>query len=236
MFTRRVRFWLIVGLLVSNLAVGILSLFFLRSVNQRYAVLFERSIPVVNNLRTLTRELGGVQRFARRVVDPQNEPKWGELVPQMDDLSDKARLHAVEISNAELFKATPHADAIATMGREYDGKVDAFLKLVHAGKLSEANRYNMETLRPAYDAFQLKLDAAADFVEDQGNNLRDRYTQDSRFFGGLLLAFAGWPVIAAGIAVLVLSLLIVTLLVTIFTPEFGWGRRLPGGGNPRAGS
>ncbi len=227
MFTRRVRFWLVVGLLVSNLAVGILSLFFLRSVNQRYAVLFERSIPVVNNLRTLTRELGLVQRLARRVVDPDNEPKWKDLAPQMDGISNKTRVHALEISNAELFKSTPHAAAISAMSREYDDKVDAFLRLVQAGKLSEANHYNIDTLRPAYDNYQLKLDAAADYVESQGNNLRDRYAQESRFFGGLLLAFAGWPVIAAVIAVFVLALLIITLLVTIFTPEFGWNKRGP---------
>lgn len=225
MFTRRVRFWLVVGLLVSNLAVGILSLFFLRSVNQRYAVLFERSIPVVNNLRTLTRELGSVQRMARRIVDPDNEPNWKDLAPQMDDFSSKARVHALEISNADLFKQTPHSEAIAGMSREYDTKVNSFLVLVAAGKLSDANHYNIDTLRPAYDNYQLKLDAAADFVENQGNNLRDRYTQDSRFFGGLLLAFAGWPVIAAVIAVFVLALLIITLLVTIFTPEFGWNKR-----------
>ena len=234
MFTRRVRFWLVVGLLVSNLAVGILSLFFLRSVNQRYAVLFERSIPVVNNLRTLTRELGSVQRMARRITDAEKGPDGKELAPVMDDLSTKARVHALDISNAELFKDTPHAGAISAMSREYDTKIDAFLRLTHAGKLSEANHYNIDTLRPAYDNYQLKLDAAADYVENQGNNLRDRYAQESRFFGGLLLAFAGWPVIAAGIAVLVLSLLIITLLVTIFTPEFGWNKRLPGKPKPNA--
>ena len=232
MFTRRVRFWLVVGLLISNLGVGILSLFFLRSVNQRYALLFERSIPVVNNLRTLTRELGTVQRLARRVVDPASEPAWKELPPQMDDASTRSRAHALDISNAELFKGTTHASAIVEMSRDYDGKARHFLELIQAGKLAEANHYNVEIMRPTYDNYQLTLDAAADFVESQGNNLRDRYTQDTRFFGGLLLAFAGWPVIAAGVAVFVLALLIITLLVTIFAPEFGWSKRGPGGSAP----
>src|SRR6187402_847660 len=148
MFSRRVRFWLVFGLLVSNLAVGVLSLFFLRSVNQRYALLFERSIPVVNDLRTLTRELGMVQRLARRVVDPEREPLWKELPQQMDDGSTRARVHAQDISNAELFKGTPHVDAIAAMCRDYDGKVDHLLGLIHAGKLAEANLYNIGTLLP----------------------------------------------------------------------------------------
>lgn len=233
MFSRRVRFWLVVGLLVSNLGVGILSLFFLRSVNQRYALLFERSIPVVNNLRTLTRELGTVQRLARRVVDPAGEPAWKDLPPQMEDASTKSRAHALEISSAELFKGTPHVSAIVDMSRDYDTKVRRFLEMIRAGKLAEANHYNVEILRPTYDNFQITLDGAADFVESHGNNLRDRYTQDSRFFGGLLLAFAGWPVIAAGVAVFVLALLIITLLVTIFAPEFGWSKRGPAASTPQ---
>lgn len=227
MFSRRVRFWLVVGLLVSNLGVGILSLYFLRSVNQRYAILFERSIPVVNNLRTLTRELGVVQRYARRVVDPANEANWAQLPPQMTESSVRARVHAIDISDAELFKETPHAAAIVAMCRDYDNKVKHLLGLIHEGRLTDANAYNVEVLRPTYDNYQLTLDAAADFVQAQGSNLRDRYTQDTRFFGGLLLAFAGWPVIAAAIGVLLLSLLIVTLLVTIFTPELGWHKRVP---------
>src|SRR6478735_5690968 len=118
MLSRRVRFTIVVGLLIANLAVGILSLFFLRSVNQRYALLFERSIPVVNNLRTLTRELGMVQRLARRVVDPEREPSWKELPQKMNDGSSRARVHALDISNAELLKGTPHVDAIAAMSRD----------------------------------------------------------------------------------------------------------------------
>jgi hypothetical protein len=229
MISRRTRFLVVIGLLVANLAVGILSLFFLRSVNERYALLFERSIPVVNNLRTLTRELGMVQRLARRVVDPEREPSWKELPQKIDDSSTRARVHALDISNADLFKGTPHVDAIAGMSRDYDSKVDHLLELIRAGQLVEANQYNIGTLLPTYDSYQLTLDAAADFVESQGSNLRDRYAQDSRFFGGLLLAFAGWPVIAAGVAVFVLALLIITLIVTIFAPELGWSKR--GAGN-----
>jgi hypothetical protein len=226
MFNRRFRFWLVVSLLVSNLAVGILSLYFLRSVNERYAALFERSIPVVNSLRTLTRELSFVQRLARRIIDPDNEPAWKELLPQMEDASRKALVHALDISNAELFRETGHTAAIVAMSREYDARVDEYLALARAGKLAQANQFNNEVLRPTYDNLQLRLDAAADHIEAQGNNLRDRYTQDTRFFGGLLLAFAGWPVLAAALGVFVLTILIVTLLLTIFTPSLGWQKRV----------
>jgi hypothetical protein len=232
MFSPRVRFWLVTILLVANLGVGILSLFFLRSVNQRYALLFERSVPVVNSLRTLTRELGVVQRLARRISDPAAEVTGKDLPPQMEENGMRARVHALDISNAELFKDTPHAAAIASAGRDYDAKARHFLGLISANQVPEAHQYNIEILRPAYDNYLLTLDAAAIHVETQSNKVRDRYTQDSRFFGGLLLAFAGWPVIAAGVAVFVLAILIVTLLVTIFAPELGWSKRGPGSASP----
>jgi len=40
-------------------------------------------------------------------------------------------------------------------------------------------------------------------------------------------------VIAAGVAVFVLALLIITLLVTIFAPEFGWSKRGPAASTPQ---
>src|SRR5205085_11949283 len=100
----------------------------------------------------------------------------------------------------------------------YDEKSDQFLVLARAGKFSEANKFNTETLRPLYDAYMLALDAAANFVQRQGSDMRDRYAQDSRWFGGLLLAFAGWPLLAAVVGLLVMAVLTIGLIISIFAP------------------
>src|SRR5882762_4845709 len=119
----RLRFILILALLASNLLVGVFSLFFLRSMEQRYAALFDRSVPLINNLRTLTRELSGVQRLARRISDPKNETAWAALLTQMADASDSAKTHAFEISAMESLKDSRHVTVMARFGREYDEKV-----------------------------------------------------------------------------------------------------------------
>jgi len=222
MLLGRLKFWLVVGLLISNLVVGGLSLYFLHSVSERYEALLDQSMPVLNSLRTLTRELSGVQRIARRAVDPDNEPAWAELLPQMKDASGMARGHASTISAMEPFRDTRHGAAILRISREYDEKVDAFLALARERKLAEANRYNTEVLRACYDNFQLVLDDAADHIQQQGKNLRERYAEDSRLFGSLVLAFASWPVLAAIVAVFVMMMLIVALLVAVFAPGLGW--------------
>lgn len=215
----RLRFVLILALLASNLLVGVLSLLFLRSMEQRYAALFDRSVPLINNLRTLTRELGAVQRLARRVSDPKNEAAWAALLPQMAEGSRKARTHALEISGMDSLKDSRHVTALAGFGRTYDEKVSEFLALARAERIAEAHRFNTEVLRPSYDEYMDALDDIANFVEREGNDLRDRYAADSRLFGGFLLAFAGWPLLAAGVIIVVMALLVIGLFVAVFFPK-----------------
>jgi hypothetical protein len=224
----RLRFVLILALLASNLLVGVLSLLFLRSMEQRYATLFDRSVPLINNLRTLTRELGAVQRLARRVSDPKNEPAWAALLPQMADGSGSARTHAIEISGMASLKDSRHVAALERFGRTYDEKVGEFLALARAEKIAEANRFNTEVLRPAYDEYMDVLDDVANFVEREGSDLRDRYAEDSRLFGGFLLAFAGWPLLAAGVIIVVMALLVIGLFVAVFFPKLFAPKQLAG--------
>ncbi|HWA25555.1 MAG TPA: MCP four helix bundle domain-containing protein [Lacunisphaera sp.] len=230
---RRFSIWLVICLLVSNLAVGTLSLFFLKKVNERYGVLFTDSIPALNGLRTLTREMSFVQRLARRIVDPANEPTWKDLLPQMAQASVKVRELAREISLTPPFKDSNQAMQIMDGGQKYEARVKEFIALAEAGKLAEANRFNVEILRPTYDDYQATVEGAAEYVERHVSELRDQYTQDSQFFGGLLLVLGGWPLLAGGLFVIVLALIVTSLLITVFLPKFDLTRRLLGKGMDR---
>src|SRR3954468_9932897 len=149
----RLRFVVFLALLASNLLIGVVSLLYLRSMEQRYASLFDRSAPLVNHLRTLTRELGSVQRLARRISDPSNEAAWAELLPQMADGSKRAHQHALEITGMDALIQSQHAGVITQSGRDYDAKVEQFLTLARSGKIPQANQFNVESLRPAYDKY-----------------------------------------------------------------------------------
>jgi hypothetical protein len=221
----RLRFVLILALLASNLLVGVLSLLFLRSMEQRYAALFDRSVPLINNLRTLTRELGAVQRLARRISDPKNEAAWAALLPQMAEGSRLARTHAAEITGMGSLKDSPHAAPMTKAGREYAEKVDQFLALAQAERIAEANQFNIAVLRPAYDQYMDALDAAGNHVEREGSDLRARYAADSRLFGGFLLAAAGWPLLGAAVVIIVMALLVVGLFAAVFFPKLFTSRQ-----------
>ncbi len=223
----RLRFVLILALLASNLCVGVFSLFYLRSLEERYAELFDRSVPLINNLRTLTRELGSVQRMARRISDPQNETGWAELLPQMASDSDKARQHVVEISAMDLIRSSGNIAGMLRTSEDYDRKVREFLALASAQKIAQANEYNIAVLRPAYDELMDSLDAVANSAEKEGNDLRARYAEESRWFGGFLLAFAGWPLLAAAVLIIVMGVLVVGLLAAVFFPRLFTSKSAP---------
>lgn len=224
MIFNRLKFILIVGLLASNLLVGVFSLYFLNSINVRYATLLDSSVPLINSLRTLTRELGAVQRLARRVVDPSTEVAWKELVQQLDDGSNNARAHARVVSSMDFFKDTRIGASILRCSEDYDDKADVFLALIRSQKLAEANQYNTDILRPSYDRYMLALDGAAAHVAREGANLSASYAAESKLFGSFLLAFAGWPLLAAGGIVLVMAVLLVVFLAAVFVPGMSWRR------------
>lgn len=213
------RFWILAGLLATNLVVGVLSLYFIRSVNQRYAALFEHGAPAIYNLRTLTREVTAVQRLARRLITPEHEPAWAELAPQMAEAAQRLGTRVHDVGGMKVFERTDHPQTIQAMAREYVGYVQQFLQLARDGKTAEATAFNLNVLRPCHDRFQLALDASADHIEAQGRNLRDRYAKDSRFFGGLSLAFASVPVVAVSVGMLVMTVLIGVLFLAVFTPR-----------------
>ncbi len=213
------RFWILAGLLAANLVVGVLSLYFIRSVNQRYAALFEHGAPAIYNLRTLTREVTAVQRLARRIITPERETAWTELIPQMTEAAHRLDSRVQDVGGMGIFKDTAHPAAIATLNREYSTHVREFLQLAREGRNAEATAFNLEVLRPCHDRYQLTLDASADHIETEGRNLRDRYAKDSRFFGGISLAFASVPIVAVSVGALVISVLIGVLLLVVINPR-----------------
>ena len=214
-----IRFWILAGLLATNLVVGVLSLYFLRSVNQRYAALFEGGAPAIYSLRTLTREVTGVQRLARRIVTPAHEPAWRDLLPEMTQARNQVDARIQEVRTFTIFQGTEHPAAVLAASEDYAGHVRTFLALAAEGRLDDAAEYNLIELRPSHDRFQHVIDRSADFVAVNARDLRDRYARDTRFFGGLSLAFASVPIVAVTIGVLIMTVLIGVLLLVVINPR-----------------
>lgn len=218
MLLNRLKFLLIVGLLASNLLAGVLGIYYLQSLNSRYAALLESQVPLIDNLRTLTRELGAVQRLARRVTDPGREPRWSDLVRLLDETSNNARSHAADISLMQSIKETESSADLLSESIEYDDKADAFLVLVRRQETGLARSYLTTTLRPAYRKYMQALDTVAARTQNEGADLSADYTEDSKQFSNLLLLVTGWPLLLIGVFLFIAVVLTAILISTMRVP------------------
>ncbi len=214
-----VRFWILAGLLAANLVAGVLSLYFIRSVNQRYADLFEHGAPVIYDLRMLTRELTGVQRLARRLTSPEDERDWPALASEMEVAHDRLLARAGEVGAKTIFENTGYPSAMQAISAEYAEKSRQFLRLTRDNRPAEAMHFNLAELRPCHDRFQETLDGAANHIEAGSRDLRDRYRKDSRFFGGISLASASAPLVALSLGLLVMTAMIGLLFLVLVNPR-----------------
>ena len=116
---------------------------------------------------------------------------------------------------------------ILSCSADYETKVDIFLDLVRSQKFTEANQYNTDAIRPAYERYMLSLDAAAAHVARQGSLQSANYAEESKLVGNFLLAFAGWPLLAVGALILVMSFLLVLFFAAVFLPGITGRRPIP---------
>ncbi len=219
----RISFSLLVLLLVSNLTVGVLSLFFLRSINDRYAALIDKSVPLLNDLRGLTKNISMAQRSTLRAIVAPTPGERTEMLERLRKGIADAEINIDEIQNeADLIENTAQLKTLLAMHRQYIGQVRQFLDLIAGGNLAAADSFNRASLRPTYESYISAVEGAANQVEHLGADLSHRYSADAKYYGNYLMAFAGWPLLAIGVGGTVTLLLLGILLFAIFTPPPPW--------------
>jgi hypothetical protein len=229
----RLKFVLLILLLASNLVVGVLSLFFLRSLNERYASLVDRSVPLLNDLRRLTKEVSMAQRSTLRAIVAPTPGERTEMIARLRKGMADAEISMDEIEHeADLIVNTPQLNRLLEMHRQYFDLVHQFLDLISSGNLAGADSFNRTQLRPAYESYMSAVEGAANQVERLGTDLSQRYTAEAKSYRSYLLAFAGWPLVLAVSAVTITLLLLGVLLFAIFTPSLPWRRSWDGLDNP----
>jgi len=212
---RRMNF-LVVLLVVSNIATGIFSVYLLRKVDARYSELIGQSVPVLNDLR----ELMADTVVAMRSTNPRYFTGAG-AVPAEALQNARQRLATEQKFRAELLKEHSFADApkdraaIQAGGEEF-GRVSAELsRLYAAGNFAEASRLREEKLLPQFDHYLAAISKASDVVEAQSLAANKDYTARTHSLTAFVLGVAGWPLIVM-VVLLLLTVCFVVVLMFVF--------------------
>ncbi len=211
----RIKIWLLVILLASNVGLGAVGLYALRSLDANYAELLTRGLPSLEKLRTLTRDLSSAQRASLRAISATTAPEREEHLAALTNL-----MSAVDAGRSDLVDGPSLLNAddiqrIDTAAQRYRTAVETMMKARHAGAHEDAARLHREEMRPAYELTIAGIDVAVSRVVKNGFDLQARYSSDSVRYTRAVAFLGGWPV-AIGAVVLVFAAALAAFLLLAY--------------------
>lgn len=206
---------LLLVLLVSNVGLGLLSFFLIRSVDRRYTELLGRTIPLLNDLQTLTAKSVN----AMRVTNPDGAERT------LGDPATLARLHKTvgdDRALREKILSRPWPadlisgrNEIARAGGQFTQWCVETLDLQGKGERAASLKIRDERLRPAFEDYLNTLTKVADSVEANSGKESEQFSGTTGSFSRIVLGIGIWPVVAVG-ALLILTAVFLGVLMLAF--------------------
>lgn len=208
---------LVVVLVLSNLGLGLFSVYLLRSIERSYTGVIDRSVPVLADLNDITAAVAGAHRLSGPTA-LLNQPASAR--PAALEKARSARLRQRQLFEAlvergQLDAASP---AVAALRRAHDGfgsRMDELLVLVERGDVAGAGRVRDASLLPAFDDYLSALGRVADEVEGVSQRQSSEATERTERMSRVVLGLAGWPVLVL-IALLIVTAVFVLVLMVLF--------------------
>jgi hypothetical protein len=208
--------FLVVLLVLSNIATGVFSFYLLRKVDARYSELIEKSVPVLNDMQTLTavaveimrgtnpRHYGGTPEEQAKVMQSgraalERDRAMREKLLTVDWMPIDA-VERVELKNA---------------GEAFTREASAVYDHYAAGSHNPASQSREDSLRPAFERYLVALTVASDELEARSLKTSNALTEDTGSFSKIVLGVAGWPLIVL-MALLLVTVCFVVVLMFVF--------------------
>ncbi len=188
--------WAVVLLILSNIALGVFGFWVLRSIDRRYSELIGHSVPLLNNLQTLTAEsveamrISGPTLLEAPASKREEGIRRGRQVLRTESGFRKQLLREIAVTSAEQQRVE-----FEQSGEAFTTLSNRVLDLVTVGKLEEAKGFRDAQLRPAFDRYLAGITKAADEVESASLRANDDFSSQTGSMSHIILGVASWPVI-----------------------------------------
>ena len=205
---------LVVLLVVSNLFIGALGFYLLRSVDRRYSALIGRVVPALNDLRQVMSDTV----TAMRSTNPNNFSGAGADSNKALQIS-RQKLAQMRKSREETLQDPYFADkrevltAIRETGLEFDGICSEYLAVYGSGRQTEAVRLRDEKLLSIFDRHIGSIGAAADAIESTSLSTSSDYAGRTSSLSTIVLGVASWPVILLFGLLLLTAIFVIAMMI-----------------------
>lgn len=217
---KRLRF-LVVVLLFSNVALGLVSFYFLRSIDQAYTQLIDRSLPTLNHLRGVATEAASITRsltFAQSASAGERRTAYEQKARQSLTL---CASHFKE--SAEELKSQITGEEMVRMEhawRDFEERTGKALDTVRQAGDSKAVAGDfprmLRELRMAQEEFMARVSQASDVVAQSNLKQSDVVASSADQHGKILLGLGGWPIAALAIIAAIVAVVLLTMVILAY--------------------
>lgn len=205
---------LVVVLVVSNILIGILSVYLLRSVDRRYSELVGRTVPALNDLRELmTRTVE-----AMRSTNPMNfrapNGRTDEALRNVHRKLDSARtFQTITLKDDQLSADKALGRSILETGTEFEQAGAAILRLYDEGRIGEVAPIRDEKFLPAFDRYVAAIGAAADAIEATSLAASQEYSTKTSRLSTVVMGVASWPVVIVVVLLVLTAVFVLAMMI-----------------------
>ena len=205
---------LVVLLVVSNLALGVFSVYLLRTIDQRYSALIDRSVPVLNDLQTLTAQsANAMHRTGPALLNAPAENR-ADLLRDARTALDQDRGFRNRLVKGDWLSSRPDGKLeFQKAGDDFTRAASEVLRQVAGGQTEEASRLRETALRPAFDRYLAVTTRVADLLQAESQQTNLDYTAKTNSLSHLVLGLAGWPLLVFVALLLLVVVLVIAMMV-----------------------
>jgi len=205
---------LVVLLAVSNILVGAFSVYLLRGVDRRYSELINHTVPVLNDLQTLTAISVEAMRGTNPAFFDATADKIESAIKHGRDVLESDRALRNSLLAAEWLPDTAaKRTEFQQAGEAFTQSGDNVLKLFAAGKGAEALRVREEITRPAFERYQAAITKIADLLLSESKTVNDSFSARTSRLSAIVISVASWPVLVLVALLLVTAVFVIVMMV-----------------------
>jgi hypothetical protein len=220
---RRLK-WLCAALVFSNLFVGGMSVYLLRSQDDNYTHLLEASVPLMNQVRATGRDGGLAFRGVIEAFVADDRLTTEAAVARARDAMKREDDERAQIEKAPMLANQPALiDQLEKAATEFERDATTLLTRVKAESTADAERVPIRHLSESQDRYGAAIQKVADFVESKAESISGGYTASTRSRSAFVLGLAGWPVLVAGLVVALTVAVVVVMLFVFRRADAGDG-------------
>lgn len=208
---------LVVVLVLSNLGLGLFSVYLLRSLDQAYLNLISHSVPVLADLNEVTVAVASAHRLSgpSALLGQPASARPGAIERARAALVKQRRLTQALLERPGLDFSADKIAALQRDAQQFSSGLADMLALAEKGDVAAAARLRESSLLPAFDDYLATLGRMTDEVEASSQRQSSAATERTERLSRVVLGVASWPVLVL-VALLLVTAVFVLVLMVLF--------------------